>query len=427
MQFFGIGSNPIICNSTKTQESHFTESLQKAECIFKTNGPGKDLTKILNEAYINLPSTDASIYPQLSRLFYMYGRCFYSSDKNVTRKFCAAALHLQLSSVGMATITPSIFFRKASLKALCDDLDNHSKFIENQFLDLFGLSSKVSFAPYKVFLTLSESFETSQAFEVATYFRWYGHACQNLSDYILPSQINQNRFEKVYGEARTLLRILLETSKDANGDINWEAGQLEYNTGRLLYELNFPNDPLGKSKQLEKVLPYLEKEGETRRAQTLKAQIKNMTAMSYYGQLAKQEQDPTKKQEFLEKAFELHSEAVTIAEETQGGFENKFLYYMFYNNKAASALEAGKTNYDEMKTWIKKAVDYADEQIQQEGADIYYSFYYNNAARIAHRCGDSADVYKYIAKAEKIITDSPEATPEDQKYLDKLKKELGIQ
>lgn len=369
----------MISNQTATP-------LVLAENIFAKFGTAdasqkNQMVDYLNQAYqkIDLDNLENSStrLKQISRIYYLYGRRLYGGDMLKSSKMFEASLMakaLDIKAVDSFTL-PKI----SSLEAFADELTKNQAQAD--------LPTLISGIEWEGKMTQQSEAEN---FQMAEKLRWLGHSYQNISTFNKPE--NAKLFEKIYGAATSILEKI--NTKDAD----WEIGQIKYNTTRFVHLLNNPGDALGSLQTLKEIEKYLEKEGSTVRAQTLKAQILNIIAVTSF-KITKGQASS----ELLEEYYRGISKAVDIANSTQE-FDNNFLKDMFSFNKASMAYDchkAGKSVEDIEQ--IEKAFDDIYKGMEKEEfKHDYYPGYLKTMAQFKSDIGKPEESKMLLEKAEDI-------------------------
>lgn len=336
------------------QDSRFVRTKERFENLANLKEPEKNALKA-DIKLIYEKTLEKGESKKAAELLYMYGRLIYGGDMEQSSNFTMAAIQAELTGT-----FPTKFA----------DIQNHD---------------------FKEIDPLLEKAKKSSSMNVAVYLRWYGHACQNIPNRI--KKENADRFEAIYGTAIDILKKV--NSKDSN----WEIGQILYNTTRFLHSFKHPDDVKGALATLAQLVPYLDKEGKSLRAQQLRAQIANITAI---------ETSRLKPQtpELLKVQYDCYIRASEIAEETEGF--DPFLKTLFLSNKARMALElhtsAPVATLDEMGNWVEKVVLYIKEQNYNH---FYYATFLFNASLIEKARGNSAKQKELLRAAEKVCDKFP--------------------
>lgn len=339
--------------------SSFSSQMSQATQLFGTksweNGE-EEKNKVktaLSDAYLAAREVklESETLEQISSLFSMYGRLIYGGD------MLQSLRNYQISIYGRKDeeLISELFKKHKTFNDLQTTFTKHDETMEKR------VSTD---NPKEVSTNLLKEGDAT-AFEMAQRYRWMGHCYQNLKAY--ENKEHLPFFEKIYGTAQAILDGIVASSKDQKlrSDTNWEMCELHYNTDRFFYGLRYPNDPEGELATLDQLRTYLDKEGKTIRYQQKTAQILNIKMRGYM------------KLEKFDKGYDFLTDAIKIAEETEGF--NPFLKAMFHSNMVSCALESGKTNYSELKEHADAAVTFAQKR---KNNHFYFSGFYNNAAKI---------------------------------------------
>lgn len=309
----------------------------------------KRFVKLLEAAFIDFlriykadPKVleDKTVLHQVHRLFFLLGRSEYAVDMikmETARRFFHVAWLVKLGELGLEskeTLTRvfAIFSEERGLTTFLADSKACGELVFASELLLANATKKNDILDTK---------DKKQLFELACTLRWIGHCCQNIP--FLNKEAK--RFEAIYNfDEQLLLNIIdrgdLETVKEAK----WEMAELLYNTERFMHDFFHPNDPVGKINLLNHVLPFLT--DDSLRVQIKKAQIKNIMAKDK-SELPDHD---------AEECLKLSNEALEIAEKTPDF--DPFLLHMFLSNNVKFALNAGKTNFPELKVKMDRALSY---------------------------------------------------------------------
>lgn len=333
-----------------------------------------------------------------ARMFFLMGRCLYGGNMVASQRM------FQLS----VTILGNDVFKVPSLRH-CDQLKNLPQTLDNspEFdqMDKFIMGTSAADLVERV-----SKMSYERAFALADSIRQVGATYQNIDSF----KSDLPRFEKYFGVPKAVF------AKLDTPDSRWEVADLIYNTGRLIHYLGNPGDVQGALQTLDEMLPYLEKEGDTLRAQVKRAQIHNITAI----EMNKiQPRDAQHKQAILKSQYASMSKASEIASVTPGF--NAFLKIMFLNNKARSALDCAEAGVavatdKEIGQWFEEVLT----TIKSENYNHYYhGAFVSSAARLAIREKRKQDALALLDLAQTINAKYPASSADLQKRVDDLRKE----
>ncbi len=355
------------------QDSRFLRTKERFENLANLKESEKNVLKA-DIKLIYEKTLEIGDSKKAAELLYMYGRLVYGGDMGQSSNFTMAAIKAEITGTFPAKLA---------------DIQYHD---------------------FKEIDSLLEQAKKSSSMNLAVYLRWYGHACQNTPDRI--KNENADRFEAIYGTAIDILKRV--NSKDSN----WEIGQILYNTTRFLYSFKKPGDVEGALGTLRKLIPYLDNEGKSLRAQELRAQIENITAI---------ETSRIKPQtmELLKVQYACYTRAYEIASETAGF--NPFLRNLFLNNKARIALElvlknATVVNIMEIACWFDEVVRY----VKEENYNHYYHATFLFNASLLEKVRRNSNKQKELLTAAIEVCDKFPNTPGTSELKAKIQASLLV-
>lgn len=415
-------------------ETRMSTALEAVEKIFADTAWGskkKEMTEQLSSAYSalheictkekGLSNTHESA---AARIFYIYGRVLYGGGFKASLSMFQLSLNIQLVSckvLGAQTLT-SIAAKGHSLEALPGELIGAAVQDAQSYIDVPDfkeLNAKLMETDVK---TASAALGNDKAFQVAETLRWMGHSYQNIN--VFNSAEYSPRFEKIYGLAFGILMAL--NTKDSL----WEAGQIVYNTSRFVHRLKADPKTMettegiqGMLKTMDPLQGILEAEGKSVRAQTLRAQIKNITMI----ELEKVKCTDAKEAIANKKAALVATqEALAIAESTEGF--DPFLKTMFRNNVAQRAFELLQLDQpiltpQQIAPLFQKTL----AEIESTGHDhSYHARYLLNAAKFECHQKNREGCNALIDKTIQVIKKFPESTKDVANMLKTFCEQFGI-
>lgn len=432
---FGINNqNNISFNFTTPTESTRRDSLNLslscAEKLFKkistaTPEEKEFLGNHLKESYfqlcqlckLNKDQIPKDLHETAARLFYLYGRIVYGGDMEQSSQMFQLSLTLQL--VKLNVLDDKVLPRLTK----CDRLALLPETLTNERSAFKQLNDILTTTTEKELITYMQNQGNEKAFITADTLRHLGYTWQNHDDYDKPE--NLELFKKIYGSAKQVF-INIDTQ-----DSHWEVAQIIYNTARYLILLKDEKNIKGAMEALKELVPYLEKEGKSLRAQVLRAQIHNITMINYSKII------PQSKEEHLENLQTQYKEMLSAMEISENTPDfNAFLKTMFRNNRSRlglELLEAGKPveTIEQIEDWmVKNTNEYKGvlKTIEEANYDHYYHCgYVCNAARIALHKSLTSSTFEFLDQAQiyldlalKIANKYPNNNAEDLKKIKSL-------
>lgn len=410
--------------------AQFTQHMADAETMYKEFGSissseKEGMHKSLCEAYklytelAALPETERlpNADNQLARLLFLEGRYLYGGPFLEASHLFNVALLLQLQGEGTNTLLTDDFRKDL---ASAPDLETLIKTLAKRHES--GTLPKLDVWLDRNTLKLTDKPEL--ALQVGIGMRWLGHCYQNVKDTNQRTPQNIARFRCIYGDVHEILKPIAEsTGKPIHKEANWELAELHYNTDRFMHWMEHPEDTKGAVKCLEKVIPYLNIEGDTPRAHRLNAQIRNILAIEG---AKERSEDPSKVEGYLaltKTCFDNVSKACSLAE--KDGFD-RFLKHMFLNNRAAFALDSLErgtqlAEMDAIAIWSKQAVDYARTENFNH---VYHSTFLTCAARVAMQKNEFETAKRLLEEAVGVCTKFPNSSTDTLTKIEALKQKL---
>lgn len=392
--------------------------LANAEEIFKTSPLDSQTTK--DEIIKNLNSSFASLqslrkadekipggYENMaSRIFFLYAKCLYGGSMQASRRMFELALTTQLVNLKV--------FDSNRLPQLGENLQHIPLLFSADSKEFEPLMNYLMTTSNEEIVRIAQAEGMDNAFNFAASLRWLGATYQNIDSF--NDKAYAPLFEKVYGGASQIWKaIALQGDFQWKKDCHWEIAQVIYNTMRFRHYLQNPNDTKGALETLKGVEPYLAAEGDTLRAQQLRAQIHNITAIDL-GKLTPVD---------FKLCYDETAKAEAIAASTPEF--NPFLKVMFLSNKASRALDclkAGSSVADiqEIRNWFGTVLS----AIEQEKYNHYYhSFFLINAAKCEIFDQQKEAAQKLLNKAEEVANMYPDSSTDAKKAIEKLRLEIN--
>lgn len=350
---------------------------------------------------------------EASRIFFLYGKCLYGGDMQASRRMFELSLTIQF--IGLKTLNQAVV-----PPLLSDNLESLPKQFPTDTKTLDPLKDLLINTPRSVIVDTAKTQSKESAFHFAATMRWLGATYQNIDSF--RGKENAPLFDKVYGVASDVWKeIALQGDDQWKKDCHWEVAQIIYNTERFRHYLKHPDDVKGALDTLKGVEPYLAAEGNSLRAQQLRAQIQNITAREI---ATLSPADPKEKLENLKLCYEAFSKAEQIAASTPEF--DPFLRILFLNNKAAQALECLEqgcpvASIDEVRGWMNQVVETVEKEKYNHA---YHAGFMANAARceIYEQRWDNA--LSYLSKAESITDMYPDSSAETKKKIETTRLKL---
>jgi hypothetical protein len=373
-----------------------------AEELFKNIDQLEDKALIIDHlrgAYKTL-----SNIKEVSTFFHMYGRCVYGKMEESSRLF-QFSLSVQMVALDL--------FASEMLPKMGGRFDRISDELETRSFEmLYEMIERIPTKLQEKFLGAGEQ----EAFLAAKNLRWLGHSLQNIDEYDDEKYLGQ--FKAIYGLAKNILEQL-------DGDeAKREKTDLFYNTVEFLHELEYPGDTLGAFAELEKIRPLLEAEGSCLHARVKRAQLHNKEALKCR-HLASQTDDKIEKIELLKKQYEEISQAVRIANETDGF--DAFLQLLFTHNSAKIALQCAQIGDPVLENEeIREKLDIVIAVMAKNGYDHYYHVtFLTTAAQFEMFCGNKSKAEERVDLALSLCEKRfSESCKEEKAALDQLKTEI---
>lgn len=355
---------------------------------------------------------------QIAEILFQYGRSYYGGKMELSRCFFSLSLDLKLSSLGLIDLQDFDFLKCKDLESLKQHVDKNASL---HFISYFYLGQFSN----DVFASLVIKQWGNHAFKIAETLRWLGHACQNLKDY----RQNLPFFSSIYGKAECILGGILKDSSFETSLLtkaNWEMVELLYNTTRFMYDLSQPRpeniskaieNTEKKLKTLDLVIPFLNRESDSKKSKEKHAQILNIQALGQR-ELA---QFSDSKEANYKIAFNKISEAIEIADHCEGF--DRFLRANFYHNKASTALLMTVKNDHEIADWLQVALDVA----KGEGFDHFYHWVYlMTGIKLELMRLDKVKAKEYFDIAEQLMTKYEESfEAQDKMEMGKLREKFS--
>lgn len=419
------GGSPRVhtpASGTPLEVEVFNTHLNNADAIYNSgnlNNTNKQaILRELDVAYRAMAQLytrnqqPADFNEKATKLFFLAGKCYYNADMVKSLHSFQAAVFMSFTKLGI------IEDRGQSRIWAHASIDEYLRGFQSEPLGMFTDLDTLVCHSTSTFLL--EKIPPEKLLEIGRLFQNWGACCQNIAVFREANPENTNRFKGVYGFAKTCFEQFAHQTHDAalRKDARWEVASLLYNTGRFLHYLEYPGDVQGAMATLNQMLPFLEDEGLSVRAQVKRAQVHNIT-MIETNKLAEKETVEDTKRAMKAKCYDEVCKAVSIAEATSG-FDD-FLKHMFYNNKASFALEIGVTDYEMIGQCVQKATAYARSEKLN---DVYYATYFINAAKLSQRQGNVREALEHLETADQICREYANEGADLQAKVKKLKDEL---
>lgn len=298
------------------------------------------------------------ILPEASRLFYLYGQYTWGGDMPGTLLLFKMALAIRFISLDLLqkNALPSMAQRRLECAS------SHLEIIDR---DHFKEDEDTLDAPWRVdhrdqldkldnvlrrnhrygdmdmrkemqeedFIKTICDQGPEEAIKTAMMIKSVADTYQNINQYQKPE--HRQLFEKIFGLARKIFE------KVDTKESRWELARLVYGSGRFMSYLELPEGAKKTLQDVKKALATLDKvnqalaaEGNSGRAQQMRAQICNIKNIEL-SQVPPE--DKNDKRAWLAERLENVKKAYEIAEQTQKF--DPFLKTMFLNNKAKVAME----------------------------------------------------------------------------------------
>lgn len=416
--------------SETTRREWLTSFMSQSEALFKnlsiaTPEEKSILCSSLHESYnelhqlckLNHNQLPKDLHQTAARLFYLYGRVVYGGDMEKSSQMFQLSLTLQFVELNALDSNVLPCLTKCEKLALLPETLTNDRSTFKRFNDIISTKSE------KELTWLMQNQDEKNAFITADTLRHLGYAWQNHDDY--DKIENLALFEKIYGSAKQVF-IGIDTQ-----DSHWEVAQIIYNTARYLIFLKDEKNIKGAMDALKELVPYLEKEGKSLRAQILRAQIHNITMINYSKII------PQNKEEHLEILQIQYKEMLSAMEISENTTDfNAFLKTMFRNNRVRLALELMQAQAPiETLEKIDERMAEVLETIEKTGYDnVYYCGYVCNAARIelyraeSSKNAESLDkAFHYLELATSIANKYPSNNTDYLKAINMLKASKALE
>lgn len=380
-----ISSSPSFVPSIQHPKySELKKSLNEAEQIYHVSAASSQASKEamtlhLTSAYRSFKEIQGKcqliqigLENDASRIFYLFGKALYGGDMQASRRMLELSLMVQL--VGLKalnnTVTPPLLF---------DNLADLPKQFPSDTQAFKPLENFLDQTSEETIVDIGTRQSKENAFNFAATLRWVGATYQNIDSF--QTKEHAPLFEKLCeGASNIWKKIAVEGDNEWKKNCDWEVAKIIYNTKRHRHYLQHPDDVKGALDTLIEVESYLTAEGNSPRAQQMRAQIHNITAI----ELSKiQPTDIDSKLENLKLCYEATSKAEEIA--ASSSEFDPFLKLLFLHNKAAQALECLKNGIpvvgiETINLWFKQVVNVIEKE-------NYNHFYHSNFLINAAKCG----------------------------------------
>jgi hypothetical protein len=403
---------------------NFNLHLAKAETTYQTlsldvQENKEALVYNLSEAYKSLQTIKSNheqisndLKNKISRIFFLYGKSLYGGNMQDTRRMFELAFTAQLFSLNA--------FNKHVIPNLTENLQDLPKQFPADYSSSSHMHDFLMSTSDDNLVSIAQKEGKEHAFNIAATLRWAGATYQNIDSFC--TKEHAPLFEKVYGVASKIWEdIALKGDESWKKDCHWEIVQIIYNTERFRHYLQNPNDVKGALEKLQKIEPYLAAEGNTLRAQQLRAQIHNIKGIDISKLITT---DPQEKLENLKSSYESTAKAEEIAASTPEF--NPFIRIMFLSNKATRALTCLKegspvADINEIRGWFNQVLT----AIEKEKYNHYYhAFFLINAAKCEIHDQAWEKAHEILNKAEEIANMYPDSSAEANKATQELRLQI---
>jgi len=396
----------VILNQLKKEIESRTEialqHYQKAEKLFQNIEYLWPKDKL--ELFDHLEQAYERIYAfkeKRSELFYMAGCCLYNrrQPEQVRKSLALFALsfYAQLVSLNILreTRVPDIGLTQVSQ---CFDDNNVNELCTN--LENSQLINSAQISSPELFLLAKTLF-------------WLGRCLQNNSAH----KQKTPPFEAIY----TLVHNIL-TKVGTKNALWMRDAEVPFHTSTFLYGLKYPNGTVEEAfATLKKIEKAFEGEGNTVRAQEMKAQLHHQEATKF-GHMASQADEGPKRRDLFQKRYDELCQAVTIANSTEG-FDS-FSRHQLITNKARGAMDCRKEGcFVADDNEIREELDLVAKFMKESDfGHHYFVSFLCTIIRFEVKCGNVERAREHLTCALNLCSEKfPKQC--DKSHMDRLIKE----